>query len=467
MRWKVTDIIKITGATPDRLPEASTTVTGVSTDSRTLQKGNLFIALKGPNFDGHHFIHDAVSRGAGAVLAQEVPEVPATVPSLFVPDTLSAYGALAQHHRKSLKIKIVAITGSTGKTTTKEMAAAILSKKYRTTKTEKNENNRIGVPKTLLGITPETEVAVVELGSNLPGEIARLAEIVFPDTALITNITPAHLKGFKTLAGVRVEKSSLFWRSPSHTLRLINKNDANITAIPRLSSWQTLSYATGKDADIKLAHVSPQGFKGTNLTLLTPDKSIRISLSFLGIHHAENALAAAAIGHAAGIPLNAIKEALESLRPPEARLSPIFTRKGPIILNDAYNANPASTAMALRTLGMFKTSHKTIAILGDMLELGENEARYHEQIGDLCAHLGIHALCLIGANREATRQGAIRMGFDANQVFFFENAAQLIHALDPHLGQKTVILVKGSFALNMKQWIQALLEHLGEKEGKN
>ncbi len=467
MNWTVTDIIKITGATPDRLPESSLPLTGISTDSRNLQKGNLFVALKGPNFNGHHFIRDAVSRGAGAVLAQEAPEVPTTVPSLFVPDTLTAYGALARHHRESLKTKIIAITGSTGKTTTKEMAAAILSKKYRTTKTEKNENNRVGVPKTLLAITPETEVAVVELGSNLPGEIARLTEIVLPDTALITNITPAHLEGFKTLAGVRVEKSSLFWRSPDHTLRIINRDDANIAAIPHLSSWQTLSYTMGQDADIRGTDVSPQGFHGIRMILHAAGKSTPVSLAFLGTHHAENALAAAAVGHAEGVPLDDIKEALESLRPPEARLSPIFTQKGPVILNDAYNANPASTAMALKTLGTFNTSRATIAILGDMLELGENEARYHEQIGELCAHLGIHLLCLIGSNREATRQGAIQAGFDAGKIFFFEDAGRLISILGPSFEQNSVILVKGSFALNMKQWIQALLGYLGEKEGKS
>jgi len=466
MKWKVTDIIKTTGATPDRFPEKSLTLTGISTDSRTLKKGSLFVALKGPNFNGHHFIHDAVSRGAGAVLVQEVPENPATVPALFVPDTLAAYGALARHHRKNLKTKIIAITGSAGKTTTKEMAAAILSKKYRTAKTQKNENNRVGVPQTLLAITPETEAAVVELGSNFPGEIARLTKITCPDTALITNITAAHLEGFKTLAGVRMEKSSLFWCSPDHALKIINRNDTNITAIPRLPSWGTLSYAMGQNADIQVSNVSQQGFNGTRLTLHAAGKSMSVALSFMGIHHAENALAAAAIGHAEGIPLADIKSALESLKPPESRLSPIFTRKGPIILNDTYNANPASTAMALKTLGAFNASHRTIAVLGDMLELGKDEAEYHEKIGELCAHLDIHVLCLIGANREATRRGAIQAGFNSGRIFFFENSGQLITTLDSYLDQNSVILVKGSFALNMKQWVQVLLGYLGEKEGK-
>jgi len=326
MTWKMTDIIETTGATPDRLPEKPLTLTGVSTDSRTLKKGNLFVALKGPHFNGHHFIHDAVSRGAGAVLIQEVSGPPPTVPAGFVPDTLTAYGALARYHRKNLKTKIIAITGSAGKTTTKEMAAAILSKKYRTAKTQKNENNRVGVPQTLLAITPETEAAVIELGSNFPGEIARLAEITLPDTALITNVTPAHLKGFKTLAGVRMEKGSLFWRSPAHTLRIINRDDTNITTIPRLPAWKTLSYAIGQNAEIQASNVSQQGFHGTRLTLHAAGKSIPVSLSFLGAHHAENALAAAAIGYAEGIPLADIRAALESLKPPESRLSPIFTR---------------------------------------------------------------------------------------------------------------------------------------------
>ncbi|RTZ90179.1 MAG: hypothetical protein DSY91_06705 [Deltaproteobacteria bacterium] len=325
MNWGIMEIIEATGATPDRLPKRLPVLTGISTDSRTVRKGELFVALKGPTHDGHQFVGAALARGARAILAQDPISVERKVPCLFVPDTLHAYGALASSYRKRLRARLSAITGSMGKTTTKEMAATILARKYKVAKTRENENNRVGVPKTLLSIEPDTDVAVIELGSNIPGEISLLAGIVGADRALVTNIAPVHLERFKTLEGVRIEKSALFWASPKETLRCINRDDPHIRKIPLKPEWPTLTYGTGKSSQVRATHVKPLGLEGIQFTLTAAGENIDISLPLLGTHQVKNALAAATLGILEGISLAEIKEALASFRAPGKRLEAIST----------------------------------------------------------------------------------------------------------------------------------------------
>ncbi len=466
MNWGIMEIIEATGATPDRLPKRLPVLTGISTDSRTVRKGELFVALKGPTHDGHQFVGAALARGARAILAQDPISVERKVPCLFVPDTLHAYGALASSYRKRLRVRLSAITGSMGKTTTKEMAATILARKYKVAKTRENENNRVGVPKTLLSIEPDTDVAVIELGSNIPGEISLLAGIVGADRALVTNIAPVHLERFKTLEGVRIEKSALFWASPKETLRCINRDDPHIRKIPLKPEWPTLTYGTGKSSQVRATHVKPLGLEGIQFTLTAAGENIDISLPLLGTHQVKNALAAATLGILEGISLAEIKEALASFRAPGKRLEAISTASGPVILNDTYNASPEATRMALETLAMFDTSYFTIALLGDMLELGEETAAYHEEIGAACAKNNLGLLGLTGAYRDSTRKGAIRHGFDKGKIFFFDDEDSLLKNLAPHLNKSAMILVKGSRALKMERWIEVILSKTGKRGGK-
>jgi len=465
MKWKLMEIIETTGATPSTLPEGHLTLKGISTDSRTIRDGELFVALKGPRYDGHQFIKVALSKGAAAILAQDPTTITDEVPHLFVPDTLSAYGNIAKSYRKKLKAKIIAITGSMGKTSTKDMAFSILSRKYKATKTDKNENNRVGVPKTLLSISPDTDIAVIELGSNIPGEIALLTEIVRPDRALITNIAPVHLEQFVSLEGVRVEKSSLFWRTPSNTLRFINKDDPEIQKIPGIPGWPTTSFATEGKADVEASHIEPLGLKGTRFTLFTNGEGVEITLPLIGIHQVRNAVAAATLGIAEGISLSHIKDALESYRPASGRLEPIYTKSECIILNDTYNANPVATAMAIKTLAMFNRSHITIAILGDMLELGEKAEIYHKEIGAECAKNDIKLLCITGAYSEFIRKGAIEKGLDKKRAFTFKDKVQLLKHLATYLKEKSMILIKGSNALNMERWVKVIQTHIDKQGG--
>ncbi len=465
MNWKLMEIIETAGATPATSPDHSLILRGISTDTRTLRKGELFVALKGVRYDGHQFVKEAVSKGAAAILAQDPTPIVQGIPHLFVPDTLRAYGKIAAAYRRKLKARFIAITGSMGKTTVKEMAHAILSKKYKAAKTEKNENNQVGVPKTILGIPPDSDVAVIEMGSNIPGEIALLTEIVQPDKALVTNIAPVHLERFVSLEGVRIEKGALFWRSPRRAIRFINRDDTNILKIPYLPDWPTLSFATEENAEVKGSPPVPMGLKGTRFTLSAREEHIEIILPLPGVHHVRNAVAAAAIGISEGVSVSDIKTALESFKATEGRLEPIFTSSSCIVLNDTYNANPVATAMAIRTLATFNLSHTTVAILGDMLELGESSETYHEKIGAECARQGIHLLGLTGTYCDAIRSGAIENGFDKDRIFTFENARQLLQHLGPYLQQPSVILVKGSFALNMSQWVKVILSAFDTEEG--
>ncbi len=467
MNWKLMEVIQTTGATPYRLPQTLPVLTGISTDTRTLKRGELFVALKGANFDGHHFIPAAMEKGAGAILAQEPVPCDTDTPCLFVPDTLSAYGKLAHAYREKLKTRFLAITGSMGKTSTKEMAAAVLSKRFRVTKTDKNENNRVGVPKTLLRVKEGTEIAVIELGSNIPGEIALLTEIVQPHSALITNIAPVHLERFKTIEGVRIEKGALFWGAPFEALRCVNKDDDNIGKIPMMKEWRLLTYGTGDDAQIRLKHLTPQGLKGIRFTLSAKNEKVEISLPLLGVHQAKNALAAATLGISEGVPLHEIKEALEALPASKGRLEPIQTISGSVILNDTYNANPEATKLALQTLAMFHPDYVTIAILGDMLELGEKAAVLHEDVGKECARLGIGVLGVTGDFRDAIQKGALENGFPAENVFSFDDEATLLASLSPYLRARAMILVKGSHGLHMDRWVETLFSHMNEKGGKS
>ncbi len=466
MNWDLMEIIDATGATPASLPSRPTVLTGVSTDSRSIRPGELFIALKGERFDGHRFIRDAISRGAAAVLAQEPDPIVHEVPQLFVPDTLTAYGKIAFAYRKRLKTRFIAITGSMGKTTVKEMTGAILARKYRTAKTEMNENNRVGVPKTLLGIDPESERAVIEMGSSIPGEIALLTEIVQPDAALITNTAPVHLERLLSLKGVRIEKSALFWCSPRQALRFVNRDDPGVRDIPIHSAWSIRTFAMESDADVRGIRPVSMGVKGTRFILSTRAAQVEISLPLIGLHHVRNAVTAAAIGVSEGIPLEDIRLALESFQGIEGRLKPVFASPDCLILNDSYNANPVATMLAVRTLAGLASGRTTVALLGDMLELGETAGRYHREVGRECARQKIHFLGLYGAHADDIRKGALDAGFDAEKVFLFETGDDLLRHLSPLLRQPVAILIKGSYALRMGRWVQLILAALNRNEGE-
>ena len=340
-------------------------VHGVSTDSRSTDKQNLFVALTGPNFDGHNFVTTAVERGAVAVIVDR--QMQSTCPQVIVEDTRIALGKLANAWRKKFAFPLIAVTGSNGKTTVKEMLTAILSVRHPVLATQGNLNNDIGVPLTLFRLSKQHEFAVIEMGANHAGEIAYLTDIAQPDVAIITNAGPAHLEGFGSLEGVAKAKGEIYGGLSETGTAIINADDCfNPLWREYCADHKTLTFALDNDADITASWSVDD--KGSLINAKTPAGEVSIHLPLLGRHNVMNALAAIAGTLAAGITLTEIKTGLESLQPVRGRLQIKSGLNGSRVIDDTYNANPASLNAALAVLGDFTGQH--FLALGDMGELG-------------------------------------------------------------------------------------------------
>lgn len=411
----------------------------VTTDSRRCPKGSIFFALKGDNFDGNLFAAKALDAGAAYAVVDN-PTVVLDNRYILVPDVLTALQQLAAEHRRHLSIPIIGITGTNGKTTTKELVATVLSQSYRVTATVGNLNNHIGVPLTLLSITPDTEIAVVEMGANHPGEIADLAAIVRPTAAIITSIGKAHLQGFGSLEGVLNTKRALYDQVIADKgLVFVNTDDTTLSAITSHYS-PVISYTTRPDttADIK--------------TTITPSDSPflainwaghRINTSLIGSYNAYNIAAAIAIGTNYGIGPDKIATAITEYTPTNSRSQLIKTDNNTIIA-DAYNANPTSMAAAINSFASIQADNK-IAILGDMLELGDQSLTLHMQIIDLLTSLHIDAI-LVGSCFAQCH----------SPYTTFADRTQLIHHLSSHPITHHTILVKGSNGIGLQSIIPQL-----------
>ncbi|MGE4558954.1 MAG: UDP-N-acetylmuramoyl-L-alanyl-D-glutamate--2,6-diaminopimelate ligase, partial [Desulfobulbus sp.] len=386
----------------------------ISTDSRTIGCGDIFVALKGEAFDGHQYIERAVAAGAKAVIAERMPEqLPENVLAVRVDDSLAALGDLAAYRRRLLgpHVRLAAITGSSGKTSVKEMVAAIFAQAVGTTrsgidpvlKTQGNFNNLVGLPLSLLPIGYDHELAVLEMGMNVPGEIARLTAIADPDIGCINNVHPAHLQGLGSVEGVAAAKGELFAGMRPDAVRIVNYDDAHVREQAKKSGGKQIGFAvspSGRKLD-PLVWVTRQenlGESGMRFTLHIGEWQQRITVPVFGEHNVSNCAAAAAIAHAAGIPPETIVLGLTRYQPSvDKRLAVSELAGGIKVVNDAYNANPASMAAGLRTVGSFgKPGCRHLAALGDMLELGDASERLHVGIGSLVAELGYDGLAVTG-----------------------------------------------------------------------
>lgn len=457
-RLSAADILRATGgALVHGRPEDS--VCGVSTDSRSLTAGNLFVPLRGANFDGHDFLASALERGAGGFLFQAgigkpIPAVGQGVIAVEVADTLTALGDLANFWRRQCPAVVIAITGSSGKSTVKEMTAQILQRVRVTLKTEGNFNNLIGLPLTLFRLHPGHQVAVVELGMNVRGEIRRLTSIAEPDIGVITNVGPAHLENLKTLEAIREEKGDLFRTMGGTGLAVINKDDENIRIIEQSWSGRRLTFGLCGGTDVTATDIRTEGLQGISFTLWIEGVGEAVTAAVAGLHNVSNALAAAACAWAYGLPREEICQGLREFRPMAGRISIKPLRRGSFLIDDAYNANPASMREAINTLFQLKGNHRAVAILGDMLELGEKAADYHEEIGRLAAERGLAALFLKGDFGRYTARGALKGGMGSDQIRFFDDPGEvpgLLGALE-----ETWILVKGSRSMRLERVVKEI-----------
>lgn len=356
-----------------KFSEQDKTFEFVSTDTRTINNGDLFIALRGPNYDGHNFIDDAASKGAIAAIVDRPIPSPCLIPTLQVSDTLIALGKLAKWRRDKYAVPIIAVTGSCGKTTTKSLLTSILEQKGKVLSPQKSFNNAIGLPLTLMQLTKEHEYAITEIGANHFGEIAYLTNIASPNVAIITTIAPVHLEGFGDLNGVAKAKSEIFQGLPRNGIAVINADDHFCNYLKeRAAPHRIITFSKEVNADVfaKNVKLTNEGF--SKFVLHIGNESIDITLPLLGSHHVTNALAAAAGTFAIGASLTEIKKGLENIIPVDKRMVKKPGIDGSIILDDTYNANPVAVEAALRLVNKF--NGEKVFIFGEMGELGKEAA---------------------------------------------------------------------------------------------
>jgi len=419
---------------------------GVSTDSRTIREGELFIALSGPNFDGNKFVQQASSKGAaGAIVASLAGE---DIAQIEVEDTKLALGRLGAAWRDRHSVTIVGITGSNGKTTLKELVAACLSSVASTLATEGNLNNDIGMPLMMSRIDESHEYAVLEMGANHAGEIAYLTELAKPDVVVITNAAAAHLEGFGSIEGVAHAKAEILTAQSRPRIAVLNADDEYYSYwMSLVDGVDLLSFGLSENADIRADQIET-GKGQTHFTMHLLDTIIEITLPLVGVHNVRNACAAAAVATALDVPAETIKAALESVNPVAGRLAPVQGYAGATIYDDSYNANPLSVIAAAEFLASLKGV--SWFVLGDMFELGADAGRMHHDVGTAIRDAGVDCLFTFG---ELSANACEAFGDDATP---YDSLDPLISDLMSGLNEEVNLLVKGSRGMRMERVVDAL-----------
>jgi len=431
------------------LPEGPVTI---STDTRALQAGQVFLALRGPNFDAHDFVDQAFARGAVAALVSRRPRR-AAGPLLLVPDTLRALGEVAASWRRRFTCPVLAVTGSTGKTTTKELAAAILARRGPVLKTAANYNNEIGVPLAVFGLAPEHQGAVFELGMRAPGEITYLAGIVQPTVAVITNVGHSHLERLGSLEAIADAKAEVLEHLPPDGVAVLNADDAQYLRLRQRVAGRALTFSAHGKGDVRAEGVAFRENLYPEFRLCAPQGEIQVAMALPGRHNLANGLAAAAACLAAGSTLHAVAAGLAQPLVLSKRLHLRTAPSGAAIIDDCYNASPASMQVALELLAGMSADTR-VAVLGDMKELGPDEADLHRQIGALVADSGVDRLIALGPLAGHYAEGAGDLPQGVVCTLQVEEAASLA-AESARAG--TIILVKGSRAMGMERIVERLL----------
>ncbi len=427
-------------------------LSGISTDSRNISPGELFVPLRGERFDGHDYLSQAVKNGAAACLSEEVVEG-LSVPVIRVANTLRALGDLAAAYRLQLQGPLVAVTGSAGKTTTKEMLAAILEKVGPGLKTNGNFNNLIGLPLTLFRLQPEHQWAVLEMGTSSLGEIERLTEIAMPTIGIITNIGPAHLETLHGLDGVARAKGELFANLSGGTA-IINLDDPRVARLPVANGVRKVGFGLGADAEVRAEKIEVMS-DSLCLELVYAGKRQQICLKVPGRHNVHNVLAASAAALVLDVPLEKIAAGLNGFVPSPGRMNLFPLPCGGLLLDDSYNANPLSVAVALDALQAQKGSGRRVAVLGDMLELGKDAKKMHRDIGAKAAKV-VDLLIAVGSYASEMTAGAAAEGMPDVQLVEVADAAAAIKYLQAGQRPGDRILIKGSRGVKLDLVADAL-----------
>lgn len=423
----------------------------VATDSRHLQPGALFVALRGDRFDGHDFLTEAARHACGAVVEAPDRSLPLPLPQWVVADTLVALGQIALCNRERFAYPLIAITGSSGKTTVKEMLATVLRRCGAVLATEGNLNNHIGVPLTLLRLNPEHRYAVVEMGASGHGEIASYSRWAKPDIALVNNVAPAHLQGFGSLDGVARAKGEIYESLGANGIAIINRDEPYADQwLQHVAGCAVLTYGLDSDTvDVTAREVEARSDGCCRFQLTIKGTSAPVSLTIPGRHNVRNALAAACCAHAAGVTLADIAAGLSDAVTVPGRMRVLIGRHGARLVDDSYNANPGSVRAAIETLAQF--SGRRVLVLGDMGELGDSAPQLHAALGVYARERGIDELWTVGALSAAA---AAAFASDRH----FDDRAELAGTLAPLLDDETTVLIKGSRSAGMEAVVAALTE---------
>ena len=458
-RFTEAEVIAATGAVAVR--PASGVFEGVLTDTRTLVPGALYVALKGERFDGHDFLGEAASSGAAGALVRRgtgAAQPGFSLPLYEVEDTLAALGALARFHRERFRIPIGAVAGSNGKTTAKEMVAAILRTRGEALASEGNFNNEIGVPLTLFRLGPEHTSGVLELGMSTPGELGRITRIARPDAGVLTVIAAEHIETLKDLDGVANAEGELFRNLPKGATAVVNMDDPRIVREAE-RCLERLTFGRSKQADVRLASVRSLGASGLEVFFEEGREKGSCRLAFVGEHNAINAAAAFALARALGFSFDECLSGLSAARPYVHRSRVIEGAPGGItILDDCYNANPLSMEAALKTLADLRGTGRAVAVLGDMLELGVLEEAEHRALGRKAAAAKLGLVAFFGPRSLLSFEES---GLSASAAHFVE-IEPLLGWLRPRLRPGDTVLVKGSRGMKLERVVDALVA--GERE---
>lgn len=450
--------------------QGSRTFRGVSIDSRTLQAGQLFFCIQGPHFDGHRFISQAIEKHAAGIILSDREQLPASLTSsrkeaetsfaIRVDNTLSALQDLARFHRSRMPARVVGVTGTNGKSTTKEMIASIAETTYKTLKTRGNLNNHIGLPLNVLELDASHEVAVLEMGMSAAGEIRQLADIAKPDIGVITNISEGHLVQLKTLKNVQAAKGELFEGLNAHGTAIINADDPLVLELGRSLQAKQISFGIENPADVKAENIQARSNDGHYFTVSLFDQSFSVALPFLGYCNIYNALAAVATGYSLGIPTTAMTQGLSHCRLLSQRYE-ISQYNSTTIINDAYNANPQSMKEALVTLSQYKSNGRRFFVIGDMLELGDLSQSAHKELGKNIAQQSIDVLVTVGELASLAAEEARNEGMAEDSVLALGNHEEASAYLKENTSPGDCLLFKGSRGAGMEKVIQKLVHSEG------
>ena len=434
-------------------------IRSISIDSRSIKKGDLFIAIRGDNFDGHDFIGNAVKNGASGIILSSLHSSLKTLSPAFiikVSNTLKALQNLAKYYRRKFDIPIIGVTGSNGKTTVKDMTESILSQKLRITGTIGNYNNQVGVPLSVFRLSKDSRTGIFEAGISSYEEMENLGEIIHPNIAVITNINIAHMQYFKTLKNLLKAKAKLLDFVPKKGTVILNADDKYFNFLKTHAKCRVVSFGVKNRADIMAEDISllPEG------TEFLLNGAVKITLPTPGIHNVYNALAATAVSLQFSKDLNLVRDGLRNFKSPEMRMQ-IIKIKDLTVINDAYNANPASTGAALEVLRNINsnpngTKYRKVFIFGNMFELGDRRVSEHKKIGKLVSESQIDIFITVGELAELSAAAAKESGFNENRIFSFKDTEEVKEKLLSILQSNDTLLLKGSRAMHLENVLELL-----------